>query len=801
MFDSDDTGSGRAERASPLPRGGAAGTHAEPSPGHGATSALSASERHRRARLAREGRKQNPLLQRLAADGRVEPHGLDDEPADEVMQDPWAQDDAFAHDDAFPAGDAAAEPREAPAAHDEPQFAEREIFIGRARRAAVEDDAPASDGAGGIVATLRDWRLPIAALTGIGLAAGLAVALSAPQRYTAHARLLLDPRQVELLGGGVAPANPDGELARAIVDSQLGLIRSPALLGKVVQRANLQDDPEFNGVNDTLGGVFGSVRAFWSIVTGDDTVDERGRSAMQALDDRLAAERARDTFIVDIGVTTLDAQKSARIADEVTTAFIEERETLRAKSAGAVSTALGGRLESLRADVEAAERALQRYRAENGLLGPEGRLVTDDELTVVTGQLAAAKAATIAAQARADTAGSADVVSILSGGLPQELVTDTLSALRAQHAAERREIASLRNALGPRHPKLGEAEAALRSVEADIAAELRRIVEGAQADLRRATQAEQTLAASLAELKAASVHTSEAGIGLRELQRKVDAARQLYEAALLRAREAGEIETLGTADIQVIAPAEAPQQPSSLSRMSVIAGFGGAGLALGLTLALLAGLRRALSTPANRAQALEIADAASGFDARQDELEYDRSGIDAADAGQADEGIEFDDNASEADMYPYPPHYYAYPPQADPAQQPVAQPAPWPAQPMPVAYAPPQPVYAWPMPAQPMPPQPYAGAYPPYGWPVPPQPMPAQQMPTHQMPQHAMPAQPAPAYAPPPQAPAPRATAPRAPQPPAPNEELEDLRQSVRDLRDTVETLMRRRSERSSRAA
>lgn len=148
-----------------------------------------------------------------------------------------------------------------------------------------------------------------------------------------------------------------------------------------------------------------------------------------------------------------------------------------------------------------------------------------------------------------------------------------------------------------------------------------------------------------------------------------------------------------------------------------------------------------------------------------------------ADTMTADQTVETE---SETEMYPYPPHYPAYPGQEPSNRQ--DQPLQYPQAPMmqPVAVWPTQPVVGWPaMPqaqggpygAPPMP-------YPAYGWPSMP-PMPQQMAPAAQWPEPQPRGEPAPSR--------------------REEQELEDLRESVRALRETVEALMHRRWERDSR--
>jgi succinoglycan biosynthesis transport protein ExoP len=351
-----------------------------------------AARRHQRARLARETRKENALLAGLADAEEPAPDeedGLDDVLEDDLPRDPAPRED-----------------RVASGRTEQRQPDDIDDFNDRDTRA-PDYFQPLIDPAL-LFGKIWSWRFIIAGLAVLGFVIGSAIALSIPHRYTAWSQILVDPREVKLVGRDIAPDFLANEAALAIIDSQLQLVYSPAVLSRVVEKANLDQDPEFNGTSESLGGVFQSIRGFMSIFSDANEVEERYRTAMRSLSDSIWAERTARTFVIGIGVTTQDPEKSALLANEVARAFIVEQQALQSDSAREASSALGGRLDTLRRDVEQAEEALENYRAENGLIGPSGRLVTDDQLAAVTAQLAQARADTIKAKSRAEAARSVD---------------------------------------------------------------------------------------------------------------------------------------------------------------------------------------------------------------------------------------------------------------------------------------------------------------------------------------------------------------------------------------------------------
>src|SRR5260370_13555110 len=108
--------------------------------------------------------------------------------------------------------------------------------------------------------------------------------------------------------------------------------------------------------------------------------------------------------------------------------------------------------------------------------------------------------------------------------------------------------------------------------------EVERFAQSARNDLTRARDYEASLGKALDAQKRQSVQLSQASVRLRELERDVDANRDVYQSFLKRSRETEEQETLNTSAARIIGEATAPQRRIFPPAMSLIAMIG---LALG----------------------------------------------------------------------------------------------------------------------------------------------------------------------------------------------------------------------------
>src|SRR5476651_1532425 len=118
--------------------------------------------------------------------------------------------------------------------------------------------------------------------------------------------------------------------------------------------------------------------------------------------------------------------------------------------------------------------------------------------------------------------------------------------------------------------------------------EVERFAQSAKNDLARARDFEASLSNALEMQKRQSVQLSQASVRLRELERDVEASRDVYQSFLKRSRETEEQETLNTSSARIIGEATAPQRrvfPPGMSLLAMIGFMFGALAAAGWVVA------------------------------------------------------------------------------------------------------------------------------------------------------------------------------------------------------------------------
>lgn len=436
-----------------------------------------------------------------------------------------------------------------------------------------------------VIEVVKGSRRLLLATTLLGGIVAALYALTIPQMYIASTDILVDPRNIRAVGTELTPGQLPTDASLAIAESQARLLDSSSVLLKVIEQADLTKDPEFNGtfVPTGVAGFFAQLKSMIKPTTASDGQALETR-VLYNLYDSITIGRDPKTFIYSISVKTRSSEKSAEIANLVGTVFQKELDSLQSDAARRNANELSKRLADMRLSVENAEKSAADFRTTNDLVDVDGKLISDNDLTRLNDQLTNQRAETMRLQARVQVLSDANTGSVISGTLPEDLRSNTLTALRAQFALASQNANGASTQLGPRHPQFIQLQSQRQTVLNDIDAELRRIRASLSVEVARSMQQERDLSVRLAQLKSQQANSNDDRVKLRELEREASTLRSVYEAFLLRSRETSEQEGITTTNVRVISEARPPLDPAGSARkLIVIAGLI-AGFMLGLAI-------------------------------------------------------------------------------------------------------------------------------------------------------------------------------------------------------------------------
>lgn len=397
--------------------------------------------------------------------------------------------------------------------------------------------------------------------TALVTALGAAAAFLIAPRYTASSALFIDPRARAAFQIESMP--PIGTYDPNLVDSLTFVMESETVLRRVVAAEGLAKDPEFAGT------------------TGDPNTNAVGN-----LKDAVKVKRPDRTYVVEVQVRTKDPAKSARLANAVARAYISDGSDNKNDTVSREQGWVDKQLAALEKRLREAEARVDQYKTRNGIHGAEGRLVGEQQLADMNRALSDAQRK--AAEARA----TLDQIELLrkAGRLPdatnEALRSGVIERLRTQQAEILRLDANSRSTLGPRHPASIEIQEQLAEVQRQIREELGRIAENARSANALARANVQGIERELDRLKKTQSADSHTLLGMRELERAVEAQKSVYEK-FLRDKEAISRLSIETPAGRIIQTAEVPSRPTFPNRPLFIVLGAVAGLFLGVGLALL----------------------------------------------------------------------------------------------------------------------------------------------------------------------------------------------------------------------
>lgn len=195
----------------------------------------------------------------------------------------------------------------------------------------------------------RSHRILIAS-TVVGGLFGAGYAMTLPKLWVASSDILVDPRQIRTVGDQLTTDQLPTDASLAVVESQARIVKSNSVLLKVIEQADLKQDPEFNGTLRPSG-----LSALWSPASQSDAQNVESR-VLNHLYEVINVNRDQKTFIFSISAETRDPEKSARLANIVSDVFQRELASMQSEAVRRTSDELSSRLTDLRMKLEEAER-------------------------------------------------------------------------------------------------------------------------------------------------------------------------------------------------------------------------------------------------------------------------------------------------------------------------------------------------------------------------------------------------------------------------------------------------------------
>ena len=309
-------------------------------------------------------------------------------------------------------------------------------------------------------------------------------------------------------------------------------------------------------------------------------------TAISTLLGRLSVEQQEKSYILAIAFDSTDPVKSARVANGVAEAYIDNTANVLMSTAARQAATGQAALQRLSQQAEVAASSVAQYRASTGIeMGGGGATISDQQIAPLASQLASAQAQAAAARSNVEAAerevatGGQDAVSAV---LSSSVIGD-LRGRRTQAEAQRAEYAAR---YGPRFPALVQANEQIASLDQQIRQEQGRIIEGLKNEARAADAQVASLRGQLGELKSQIASNNQAAVRAESLQRDADAATGAYNHLASSVQQTAQAERSNEPQARLIEQAVVPAHPSFPNRPAMLSASLLIGLILGVAAAL-----------------------------------------------------------------------------------------------------------------------------------------------------------------------------------------------------------------------
>jgi exopolysaccharide transport family protein len=438
----------------------------------------------------------------------------------------------------------------------------------------------------------RKWHL--AGVTALVCALTALVLMQLVPEYRASALVMLDTRKAKV-------TNTTDVLSTGLIDipaiqTEIEVIRSASLLGRVVDKLHLDTDPEFGASRPTVvGSLIQQGKAFVAKyipfkkspgVPGADVDAAKLRAINVLTRDLVTTVRGR-SYVILISVDSSDPRKAKRIVDTITDFYIVDQLQAKLDANKHATDFFNDRLDELKRNVETNERAVAAFREKSGLTIAKDSTIASQSLAELNSQLVQARAQRVDRESRLVALQQAARNPATLGGVSEVLANGLISSLRSQEAEVARRVGDLSQRYGDSHPRILQARAEQSQIQARISTEVAKIISSIRSDAEAARAKEAELQAQVDQLERKAGGLGQNEVELRQLEREAQSSRAVYEDFLKRFKELREQQDIQQPDARILAPAAVPTGPAFPRYGLTMSGALVVGLILGTLVILL----------------------------------------------------------------------------------------------------------------------------------------------------------------------------------------------------------------------
>jgi succinoglycan biosynthesis transport protein ExoP len=406
---------------------------------------------------------------------------------------------------------------------------------------------------------LRRRRLIVAVFAAIVVAATLRSFLTEPV-YQGTAQLLIEREDPNVLSFKGVTEERSGYGIDDYYQTQYKLLQSRSLARRVVEQLNLLNDPEYGGPRDK--------EQIDAILTQPPGQDPAMEGAISGLLGRVTVQPIRNSRLVNVSVSSGRPDLAATATNTLAQLYIRQSLDLRSQTSSEAGQWLGAQIEEQRKKAEEADRKLQEVKRQEGLVNiEERRTLLDQRLKELGTALNERKTERLQKEALWRQMARAPNPE----ELPEVMRSGVVQSLRIELASLERQQAQLLERYLDQHPEVVKVRNQIQDTRTKIRAEAQRVIRSAENDYKAAAAQEASVASALESTKQEALQLGVRAVSYDTQKKEVDAARQVLDSLMSRAKETDVAAELKSTNIRIVDPAVVPRGPIRPRKMRDIA--------------------------------------------------------------------------------------------------------------------------------------------------------------------------------------------------------------------------------------
>jgi polysaccharide biosynthesis transport protein len=384
-----------------------------------------------------------------------------------------------------------------------------------------------------------------------GLVGGLAFTLPQAPVYRASTALEIQDNKDDAFAMKILNPVADSTPVDSLTDiqTQIRILQSQTLIERALNKVHISSPGDLNPHSALI--------ASWLSKLPLPASDGSTQSLVEMAAKKLKVAQSGQTRIVEVSFDASEPALAARVANALTSEFIEENLQARWQMNRRTSDWLVGQLDEMRGKLQGSEDALQAYARQKGLMYTgDKQSVSEEKLRQLQMELSKAQADRVEKQSRFEIARSATAETV-----PEVLNDGNLRAMETSLTDLRRQDAELGVTFKPDYAKTKRVRAEIEALESAIKEKRTAIVNRINNELQESQRREQLLAAAYSAQTRSVVDDSAKSVQYDMLKHEVDSNRQVYEAMLQRVKESSIVSAMKATNVRVIDAAKPPVHP------------------------------------------------------------------------------------------------------------------------------------------------------------------------------------------------------------------------------------------------